>query len=326
MNANNIVQEARQIRQRVEAFKAEKMAKREPLLKRLDEIEAERARIGASAVDRATLIKRAHEEIDIIADRYLASLVTVNKERCNRPVTVDQILIPSCQELKQLSFMLRNNSRTFGETGGEPLTQDAATFIFRDAMKKAARTQIMALPFPVETDRGVDINSARTRLRELEEEADAIRCQLEVIHAQIEEIDPSPKATKREHVGEKRRANFGDITIIANARGGLVSIAGKNRYGAQITADYSADSVSTLITQIDAVISELDRSSGMKKRNARGEWWQQVLSVDGSQSFSVGQKADASFISVNGYASMHMIDNSVRVLRGFLSSVLRDIQ
>lgn len=298
MNENKAeisVLEAMQSREKITEFKAKKMEERCPLEQRLKKIGEERAALCAMPVSRESLIARAHMEIDRIADDYLQSIVNSANNKLQN-VTVDELVRGRGHNrpLMSLSYGLRGAGIHLGDFNTEPLTQGAATFLFRDAMKQAAERQIMALNFSPATDVGISIDVARERLTALDMEASQIHVKIRAIDDDIEAVEGKKNVVKREYVGELRKVHYGGCEVSTQAVGSAVRVTISSYNGCSQSALFSVEAVYQFCEHLVTAHADSERADDFRRVGVevdRNGWaHRRVKCIDGEKSLIVSQK------------------------------------
>jgi hypothetical protein len=324
------VSEALGHREKIAEFKAKKMEERRPLEQRLNEISEERAELSAMPVSRESLIARAHREIDIIADDYLQSIVSVAGRKI-RNVTVDELVrVPGHnRQLMSLSYRLRGSSIQLGDFNTEPLTQGAATFLFRDAMKSAAERQIMALDFSPETDAGISIDVARERLAALDMEASKIHVMICEIDADIEAVEGKKQAVKREHVGELRKRIYCGCEVSTQAVGSAVRVSVSSYNGGPQSALFSVEEVGKFCEHLATAYADSSRGDDHRRIGAevdRHGWaHRRVKSIDGKMSLNVAQKKDEFMFALHSASTLQVHPGGAESFREMLKKAASEV-
>lgn len=332
---NSLLAEAIENRDKLAAFKAAKMEEMKPLEARLRDIHAEREKIKATPVDRESMILRAHAEIDEFAESYLRKIVNnAGSTTKHKNITVDQLVTGRSRRggLNSLSFPLRGSGSLLGDFNSEPITQEAATFLFADALKLAARRHIEAMHFPRETDKGIFIEEAEKRLAELDAEEAETNAKMAEITAEIEQIEGVKKPKRRAHVGNARRRNYGFCEFQMQARDATVEITATNHIGSQSSGVFTKEAASEFLTHLRAAMEDEIRGDDNKRKgstNAKtdrdGTMWRHVTSEDTNTRLSIGQKA-ADFTIAIGRASTQVNRVAVRSFHDTLRATIAETE
>ncbi len=150
--------------------------------------ERQRDAILSQPVGVAALVTRAHASIDAVADNYMRRIAETVGATFKRPPTVADMMHEFTPGSASLYIPLRGSSSFLGDYNDEPLSQEAATFLFRDAMKAAAESAIRAATLNADTLSGVDMDDARKRLAELDSKLAKINAKIEAKRAELAEL------------------------------------------------------------------------------------------------------------------------------------------
>lgn len=179
---------AREMRAKLDAHIAgvrDEMLKHEASLR---DIDAQIARVRAEPVGAAALIARAHASIDAVAENYQRKIADSVGLALRKAPTVADMLEPYPPGGASLYIPLRGSSTFLGDYNDEPLTQEAATFLFREEMKQAAERAIRSAKLSDETLAGTDMADAEKRLSKLAAKRKDVAGKLEALREELREL------------------------------------------------------------------------------------------------------------------------------------------
>lgn len=154
-----------------------------------DTLETQRSTILAEPVNAAALIARAHSSIDAVADNYLLKISASVGSSLKTAPTVADMLHSFGTGSASLYIPLRGSSSFLGDYNDEPLTQEAATFLFRDALKSAAEQAIRAASLHPETLAGIAMEDATKRLEKIDAKRKENAQKIDALRAAIAELN-----------------------------------------------------------------------------------------------------------------------------------------